>query len=169
MKFVSASFLAMISLGVAFSAPAQANTCSFPCFDGPSKNSGASDYSGGGSSAVAVARRYLGGNPTGRSRLWCAHFMNLVERKVGRSGTGSGMARSYASYGRRVSDPRPGYIAVMRRRGGGHVGYVMSVSGNKVQIISGNHGRKLALAPIPARGWLPLSGHKKKRRPSQIQ
>lgn len=71
--------------------------------------------------------------------------MNLVERKVGRPGTGSGMARSYTSYGRRVSDPRPGDIAVMRRRGGGHVGYVMSVSGSKVQIISGNHGRKVGI------------------------
>jgi len=94
---------------------------------------------------MTVARRYLGGNPTGRSRLWCAHFMNLVERKLGRSRTGSGMARSYASYGRRVSNPRPGDIAVLRRRGGGHVGYVISVSDSKVRLISGNHGRKVGI------------------------
>jgi len=149
MRFVTASFLAIFSLGVAFSAPAQANICAFPCFDGASASSGTSGFSGGGSGAVAVARRYLGGNPTGRSRLWCAYFMNLVERKLGRSGTGSGMARSYASYGRRVSNPRPGDIAVLRRRGGGHVGYVMSVSGSKVQLISGNHGRKVGIGSYP--------------------
>ncbi len=149
MRFVSASFLAIFSLGVAFSAPAQANICNFPCFDGASASSGATGFSGGGSGAVSVARRYLGGNPTGRSRLWCAHFMNLVERKLGRSGTGSGMARSYASYGRRVSNPRPGDIAVLRRRGGGHVGYVMSVSGSKVRLISGNHGRKVDIGSYP--------------------
>ena len=153
MRFVSASFLAIFSLGVAFSAPAQANICTFPCFDEASASSESSGFSGGGSSAVSIARRYLGGNPTGRSRLWCAHFMNVVERKLGRSGTGSGMARSYASYGRRVSNPRPGDIAVLRRRGGGHVGYVMSVSGSKVQLISGNHGRKVGIGSYP-RSWV---------------
>lgn len=147
MRFVSASFLATLLLGAAFSAPAQANTCTFPCFDGSSANS--SGGGGGGSNAISIARRYLGGNPTGRRRLWCAHFMNLVERKAGRSGTGSGMARSYASYGRRVSNPRPGDIAVLRRRGGGHVGYVMSTSSSKVTIISGNHGRKVGIGTYP--------------------
>ena len=29
------------------------------------------------SSVVAEARRFIGGNPTGRSRLWCARFMLL--------------------------------------------------------------------------------------------
>ena len=149
MRFVSASFLAMVLLGVALSTPAHANTCNFPCFDGAGADSSGSGFSGGGSGALAIARSYLGGNPTGRRRLWCAYFMNLVERKAGRSGTGSGMARSYASYGRRVSDPRPGDIAVLRRRGGGHVGYVMSVSGNKVQLISGNHGRKVGIGSYP--------------------
>src|SRR5262249_44157489 len=32
----------------------------------------------GSSGIVAEARRYLGGNPTGRGSLWCARFMNLV-------------------------------------------------------------------------------------------
>lgn len=142
MRFVSAMFVASLALGSALATPAQANTCEFPCFDGAS---GASSGGYGGSSAVAVASRYLGTNPTRRSRLWCAEFMNMMERKMGRPGTGSAMARSFASYGRRVSNPRPGDIAVLRRKGGGHVGYVMSVSGNKVKIISGNHGRKVGI------------------------
>jgi uncharacterized protein (TIGR02594 family) len=151
MRFVSASFLAMVSLGVAFAAPAHANICNFPCFDASSagSSSAGSGGGGGGSSVLAIARGYLGGNPTGRRRLWCAYFMNLVERKAGRSGTGSGMARSYASYGRRVSNPRPGDIAVLRRKSGGHVGYVMSTSGNKVTLISGNYGRKVGIGTYP--------------------
>ncbi|MDP1881276.1 MAG: TIGR02594 family protein, partial [Bradyrhizobium sp.] len=32
----------------------------------------------GSSAVVAEARRYVGGNPTGRGRLWCARFMNMV-------------------------------------------------------------------------------------------
>jgi uncharacterized protein (TIGR02594 family) len=97
------------------------------------------------SNIVAVARRYIGGNPTGRSRLWCARFMNFVLKRAGYHGTGSDMARSFAHYGHRVSGPRVGAIAVMSRRGGGHVGVVSGIDakGNPI-IISGNHGRRVA-------------------------
>ena len=43
---------------------------------------------------VAEARRYIGGNPTGRGSLWCARFMNMVLQRSGHRGTGSDMARS---------------------------------------------------------------------------
>lgn len=97
------------------------------------------------SNIVAVARRYIGGNPTGRSRLWCARFMNFVLKRAGYQGTGSDMARSFAHYGHRVSGPRVGAIAVMSRRGGGHVGVVSGIDskGNPI-IISGNHGHRVA-------------------------
>jgi uncharacterized protein (TIGR02594 family) len=101
---------------------------------------------GGGSSVVAEARRYLGGNPTGRSSLWCATFMNMVLERTGHRGTGSNLARSFASYGTRLSGPQVGAIAVMSRgRRGGHVGVVSGIdaNGNPI-IISGNHGRRVA-------------------------
>ena len=101
----------------------------------------------GGSDVVAEARRYIGGNPTGRSSLWCARFMNLVLERTGHGGSGSNLARSFASYGRRVSGPQVGAIAVIGRRGGGHVGVVSGIdaAGNPI-IISGNHGRRVAEA-----------------------
>jgi len=105
----------------------------------------------GGSSLVAEARRFIGGNPTGRARLWCARFMNMILQKTGHRGTGSDMARSFASYGHRVSGPQVGAIAVMSRgRRGGHVGVVSGVDakGNPI-IVSGNHGRKVAEAVYP--------------------
>ena len=104
----------------------------------------------GSSSLVAEARRYVGGNPTGRSRLWCARFMNMVLERSGHRGTGSDMARSFASYGHRVSGPRIGAIAVMRRgRGGGHVGVVSGVDakGNPI-VVSGNNGNRVREAPV---------------------
>ena len=99
----------------------------------------------GSSNVVSEARRYLGGNPTGRGSLWCARFMNLVLQHSGYRGTGSDMANSFASYGQRVSGPQVGAIAVMSRRGGGHVGVVSGIdaSGNPI-VISGNHGRRVA-------------------------
>ncbi|MDR6303245.1 uncharacterized protein (TIGR02594 family) [Nitrobacter vulgaris] len=109
-------------------------------------------FSGGGlvSNVVAEARRYIGGNPTGRSRLWCARFMNMVLKRAGHQGTGSDMARSFAHYGRRVSGPQVGAIAVMGRRGGGHVGVVSGIDrrGNPI-IVSGNHGHRVAESVYP--------------------
>jgi uncharacterized protein (TIGR02594 family) len=100
---------------------------------------------GGDSSVVSAARSFIGsGNPTGRRSLWCARFMNMVLERTGHHGTGSDMARSFASYGQRVSGPQVGAIAVMSRRGGGHVGVVSGVDaqGNPI-VISGNNGNRV--------------------------
>jgi uncharacterized protein (TIGR02594 family) len=99
----------------------------------------------GGTTPVSEARRWIGTNPTGRSSLWCARFMNFVLRRTGHQGTSSDMARSFASYGHRLSGPQIGAIAVMSRgRSGGHVGVVSGIdrSGNPI-IISGNHGHRV--------------------------
>ena len=118
----------------------------------PNANAGAS-MSGGfgdGSGLVSEARRYLGGNPTGRGSLWCARFMNMVLEKTGHRGTGSDMANSFAHYGTRVSGPQVGAIAVMSRGGrGGHVGIITGVDaqGNPI-MISGNNGNRVREAPI---------------------
>ena len=103
----------------------------------------------GSSNVVAEARRYIGGNPTGRGSLWCARFMNMVLQHSGYRGTGSDLARSFASYGQRVSGPQIGAIAVMGRRGGGHVGVVSGIDamGNPI-VVSGNNGNRVREAPI---------------------
>lgn len=118
---------------------------------GGSESGGVTASSGfGGSNVVAEARRYLGGNPTGRASLWCARFMNLVLERTGHHGTGSDMARSFAGYGQRVSGPQVGAIAVMGRRGGGgHVGVVSGIDaqGNPI-VISGNYGHRVREVPM---------------------
>lgn len=123
----------------------------------PNANSGgtanngmaASGGFGGGSGLVSEARRYVGGNPTGRGSLWCARFMNMVLQHTGHQGTGSDMASSFARYGTRVSGPQVGAIAVMGRRGGGHVGIITGIDaqGNPI-MISGNNGNRVREAPI---------------------
>ena len=97
------------------------------------------------SSLVFEARRYLGRNPTGWAHDWCGKFMNLVLERTGHRGSGSNLALSFARYGRRLSGPQVGALAVMARRGGGHVGVVSSVLSNgDVKVISGNHSHKVA-------------------------
>jgi uncharacterized protein (TIGR02594 family) len=121
---------------------------------GTAASASASSFSAGSSfgspGIVAEARRYIGGNPTGRGSLWCARFMNMVLQHSGYKGTGSDMAKSFASYGQRISGPQVGAIAVMGRgRGGGHVGIITGIdaSGNPI-MISGNNGNRVKEAPI---------------------
>ena len=103
----------------------------------------------GGSDLVSEARRYLGTNPTSRASLWCARFMNMVLEHTGHHGAGSDMANSFARYGQRVSGPQVGAIAVMGRRGGGHVGIITGIDaqGNPI-MISGNNRNRVREAPI---------------------
>lgn len=97
-----------------------------------------------GSDVVAAARAELGnGAIYGRRSLWCARFMNTMLARTGHRGTGSDLARSFAAMPR--TEMHVGAIAVMSRRGGGHVGIVSGVTaaGDPI-VISGNHGRRVA-------------------------
>lgn len=100
-----------------------------------------------GSRIVAEARRWIGTNPTTRATLWCARFMNFVLARLGLPGTASDVAKSFASYGKPLERPEVGAIAVMDRKGGGHVGVVSGFDkeGDPI-IISGNHSRRVAEA-----------------------
>jgi uncharacterized protein (TIGR02594 family) len=125
-------------------ADAQASLMSGTASNGAAMSSGL-----GSSGLVSEARRYLGGNPTSRHSLWCARFMNMVLEHTGHHGTGSDMASSFARYGKRISGPQVGAIAVMGRRGGGHVGIITGVDahGNPI-MISGNNGTRVREAPV---------------------
>jgi len=105
------------------------------------------------SSLVAEARRYLGTNPTRRRSLWCGAFMNLVLERTGHKRGPSDLAKSFASYGQRVSGPQVGALAIMSRgRNGGHVGVVSGVDANgNVIVVSGNHNNRVAEAVYPRR------------------
>ena len=101
-----------------------------------------------GSRIAAEARRWIGTNPTTRATLWCARFMNFVLERLGLPGTASDVAKSFASYGKRLEGPIVGAIAIMNRgKGGGHVGVVSGFDkdGDPI-IISGNYSRRVAEA-----------------------
>jgi uncharacterized protein (TIGR02594 family) len=103
------------------------------------------------SDIVAEAKRWMGTNPTGWDRVWCARFMNFVLKRTGHPGTGSDSAASFADYGRRLWFPQVGAIAVMKRgKNGGHVGVVSGFAdnGNPI-IISGNHNKRVGVGVYP--------------------
>jgi uncharacterized protein (TIGR02594 family) len=118
----------------------------------PSATESVSEHvSGFGSSVVSAARSYIGaGAIFGRANLWCATFVNYILAKTGHEGTHSDLAFSFAHYGHEVSGPEVGAIAVMGRRGGGHVGIVTGTDGHGNPIIvSGNHGNRVREAVYP--------------------
>jgi len=103
------------------------------------------------SDLVNEASRWIGTNPTGWSRVWCARFMNFVLKRAGYPETGSDAASSFASYGRRVWGPQVGAIAVMTRgKNGGHVGVVTGVDDDgRILVISGNHNKRVGIGRYP--------------------
>ena len=125
--------------GSSAGARARAQSHANSAYGGPTSNS-----------LVAEARKYIGTNPTGRGSLWCGAFMDLVLKRTGHAGGGN-LASAHARYGTRVAGPQVGAIAVMGRRGGGHVGVVSGVdaNGNPI-VVSGNHNHTVAEAVYPA-------------------
>jgi hypothetical protein len=90
---------------------------------------------------VSVALRHMGSrNFTGRRGPWCGFAMNAFAREAGMPTIGSGRAIDWRTYGR-PSGARAGAIAVFRH----HVGIVTGIIGNKLQIISGNHGGRVGV------------------------
>lgn len=100
------------------------------------------------SSLVARARQYLGTNPTGWRARWCGRFMAMIAPKAARRVRNPNLARDWASLPR--TSPRVGAIAVLSRKGGGHVGVVVGFqrNGNPI-LISGNHGRRVGTGTYP--------------------
>jgi uncharacterized protein (TIGR02594 family) len=94
------------------------------------------------SDLVSAARRYIGTNPTGRRTLWCGAFMAMIAPDAARRVRNPNMALSWAALPHVA--PRIGAIAVLGRRGGGHVGVVTGFDGRGNPIIvSGNHNHRV--------------------------
>jgi uncharacterized protein (TIGR02594 family) len=98
-----------------------------------------------GSGLVSSAKSHIGATASQLGlpgSLWCADFMNQTLHRAGYKGTGSRTAKSFLALPRTTA--RVGAIAVMGRRGGGHVGIVsgFDASGNPV-IVSGNHNHRV--------------------------
>lgn len=95
-------------------------------------------------------RLLLGFNPA--STPWCAGFVNSIEKKCGRKGTGKLLARSYLNYGAAVDNPRKGDIVVFKRGNSswqGHVGYYISQDKNGVLTLGGNQNNKVCYKYYP--------------------
>lgn len=99
-------------------------------------------------SLVSRMERDLGTNPTGWARAWCGQYLGLVARALGlKPPSGFPLATAWARFGVPAA-PAPGVVAVMNH----HVGVVRRVlDGNRVELISGNHGHRVGIGVYPTR------------------
>ena len=80
----------------------------------------------------------------GHETAWCSSFVNFVIEKAGYKGMSSSRSLDWLNWGKVISNPIYGAIAVKTRFGGGHVGFVFTKKGKKgVVILGGNQKDEL--------------------------
>jgi uncharacterized protein (TIGR02594 family) len=104
---------------------------------------GAGRAVGFGSDLISRARSYMGTNPTGWRRVWCAKFMGMIAPWAAARLRNPNAAKAWLAAGPHLSGCQVGAIAVLGRRGGGHVGVVTACGPHGPRIVSGNHGRRV--------------------------
>ncbi|MGE3624572.1 MAG: TIGR02594 family protein [Bdellovibrionales bacterium] len=90
---------------------------------------------------------------------WCALFVGACLRDVGIKAPASAAAKSYLNWGRELTFPHRGAIAVLDRKNaagksiGGHVAFVAGRrSDGKLMLLGGNQSNKVCIVPVdPAR------------------
>jgi len=83
------------------------------------------------------------------STFWCSAFVNWCVEKAGFAGSNSAWARSWLNWGRSVSRPRRGCIAVFSRGTGGHVAFYVDAQGPDYRVLGGNQSDAVCIASYP--------------------
>lgn len=72
---------------------------------------------------------------------WCAAFVGAMLESVGLMSSRFESAKSYLTWGTKLSAPEVGCIVVFQRDGGGHVGFVVGKDANgNLLVLGGNQG-----------------------------
>lgn len=90
---------------------------------------------------------------------WCSSFVNYCVEQAGLRGTDSKRALSWHEEGWSedvTASPQEGDVVVFRRNGpagsGGHVGFWVSQSADKIRVLGGNQGNAIDIATFPKDG-----------------
>lgn len=86
---------------------------------------------------------------------WCSAYVNSIMASTGYEYSGSVSARSWMNVGQDVKNPRTGDVVVFWRESKnswkGHVGIFISFTsdGRNINVLGGNQGNKVSIAPYP--------------------
>lgn len=82
---------------------------------------------------------------------WCAGFANAMLERSGYAGSKSLAARSFLTWGKEITKPYPGCIAVFSRGDPrsweGHIGFFVSQEGDRINVLGGNQSNQVSIAP----------------------
>lgn len=82
---------------------------------------------------------------------WCAAFVGACVEAAGIRSTRSAAALSYLDFGLGLSRPAVGAIAVKKRKGGGHVTFVVGKDAlGRLLCLGGNQNDAVTISPYPA-------------------
>jgi uncharacterized protein (TIGR02594 family) len=70
---------------------------------------------------------------------WCSSFVNWCIERSGYEGTDSAWARSWLNWGKKLTTPRKGCVAVFKRgTNSGHVGFYIGETASNIRLLGGN-------------------------------
>jgi len=81
---------------------------------------------------------------------WCSSFVSWCLEKAGVQSTKNAWARSYMKWGKPISKPVKGCIAVFTRgNSSGHVAFFLEDNGLSISCLGGNQGNKVCISSYP--------------------
>ncbi len=108
--------------------------------------------SGKAEKLIQEMKRHKGTKRWKSLRLWCADFQNWSLQAIGLPTTASRKARSFLNYGKVVRQPARGDIVILSRgksSTSGHVGTIVAIHSDTLEVISGNHNRTVGIGLYP--------------------
>lgn len=129
--------------------------------DAAARHMGVAEWPGAKSNPAVEVFFARAGHPGLKDDVpWCAAFVGAVLAEVGLVPSGSLMARSYLTWGRKISpqDAMPGDVVVLSRgkAPSGHVGFFVAFQGDRVVLRGGNQGDKVSDAAFAAASILGI-------------
>jgi uncharacterized protein (TIGR02594 family) len=81
---------------------------------------------------------------------WCSSFAVSCMELAGIPSTRSAAAVSWLEWGRKLDEPVPGCVVVLRRgKDGGHVGFLEAADETHVALLGGNQGNRVSVQRYP--------------------
>jgi uncharacterized protein (TIGR02594 family) len=84
---------------------------------------------------------------------WCSGFVNWCMKQAGVPRTNNAMARSWLTWGRKLSTPEHGCVVVFRRGtdpNSGHVAFFLEQRGTGIVVLGGNQSNSVCISSYPA-------------------
>lgn len=102
------------------------------------------------------ASKFWGKDDSTGTNAWCGSFMAWVMKQHSYTPPSAAYrAKSWESFGKKITDPIIGAIGIKSRKGGGHVAFIVGKSkeGNTYYMLGGNQKDQVMISAYPKSVW----------------